>query len=225
MRIAKSSLAFLILLSVLFLPGCYDSSYYFNFQAEGNLANEEGEWLTDAGIFGIGDDGLFLDDSWITAPLEFAGDFSFEVNFWFKATSEFPGNIKIGISDRPWREDPGQYAWFWLTEIGSASEYLRAGENGADGIHYFGPFDFTSLKRSDWNELLVEKSGSHFSLKVNGRRVYEFDIINCSSDYFAVNFRMDTNSIEDPGEPEYGGKIKDVSIRYKKGNARLITIP
>lgn len=211
---------------LLYVSGCYDSAYYFNFAVEGDLVNEDGAWLTDTGLYGVGKDGLFLDDSWITAPLEFAGDFSVKANFWFQAVSLLLGNIKICISDRPWREDPANFARFFILDMGSASEILRAEEGGTGSyIYYLAPFNFTSLRRSGWNEMLMQKTGNHLKLLINGRLIYGFDMVHCESDYYAINFRFDTEGDEDPENPAFGGILKDVKIQYEKGNAQLITFP
>lgn len=220
MRTLKPYAAILLLAALLLLSGCYDARYYFNFKEEGDLVNEEGAWVTDTGVFGIGQDGLFLDESWITAPLKFAGDFKVKANFWLRADYIKKGSIRMAISNRPYQANPWIWARIYLIDLGTNAEMLMIDEGGTcHEIHYDYLFDFSSLDRSGWNEMTLEHVAGHISLRLNGRLIYEFDLVCCDSEYYALSLFFATEGTEDPSDPEFGIVLKDVKVEYTKGNA------
>lgn len=227
MRAIKLGIALLMISILSCLVGLTGlTSYRFDFKSEGKPGNENGAWLTDSGTFGFGPEGLFLDDSWVTAPLEFSGDFVVKAHFWFNADSKNPGNIKIGISNRPWREDPPQFARFFLLDIGTGTEVLWVEEGGTGrNLLHNKAFDFSMLDRSGWNEIMMQRFENQLSLFINGGLVYQFELKCCSSKYYSINMRFDTQNSQDPKKPAFGGIIGDVEIQYIKGVERLITFP
>ena len=221
MRAAK--ILFVITLAVM-LAGCFDASYYFNFADEQATSNDEGAWLLQGeGDTGFNDFGLFDDGVFLTAPLEFGGDFTVTANFWLGVTAEYPGYVEFALSDFPFDGEPGNWVDIEFLDLATENETLRITDSDGTDVatHEDVLGEIKSLNKTHWNRIEIKKKGDRITLTLNGRRLSVFDVTYCSADYFCISMISGTDAAVEPAEPSLGFIIKDVKVEYMEGQ----TIP
>lgn len=219
MRAAK--VLFVIGLAVM-LAGCFDASYYFNFADEQATSNDEGAWLLEGeGLTGLNDYGLYDNGLFLTAPLEFGGDFTVTANFWLGVTAEYPGYVEFALSDLPFDGEPGNWVDIEFLNLATENEAIRITDsNGTDvATHEDVLGEIKSLNKGHWNRVEIKKKGDRVTLIMNGRRLSVFDIAYCTADYLCVSMISGSDSIQDPANPVLGFIVKDVKVEYMEGQA------
>ncbi len=78
----RGALLLVVLAILLFACGCEPKLYYFSFEDEQQLDNEEGSWMVSVpGNYAFADDGIALNTSMIYGPHKYKGDFKFTLEF------------------------------------------------------------------------------------------------------------------------------------------------
>lgn len=182
----RGALLLVVLAILLFACGCEPKLYYFSFEDEQQLDNEEGSWMVSVpGNYAFADDGIALNTSMIYGPHKYKGDFKFTLEFKLD-TGEGTPALMVFMADEPTAAlFVGNMLGIGFYDIGEAAENFMVLEH-AEGHSNTLPFDIDipGLVNVGENALCITKTDDHINFKLNESVLYDYDLQYYASEWF-----------------------------------------
>lgn len=200
---------------LMFACGCEPKLYYFSFEDEQQLENDEGAWLvTFPGNYTFEEDGVALNSTLICGPHKYKGDFKFTLEFKLDTGLGNP-IVAVYLADAPIYVMPydnmvgisilgmgDDFESFVIIERGGGNSYVQSFEMAVPGLVEVGE-----------NALYITKTDNHISFKLNDSVLFDYDLQYYPSEWFCPNVSAVT--------PSESLIIRSVSIEYKGSRAEL----
>lgn len=211
----RAALLIVILAIVLFACGCEPKLYYFSFQDEQQLENDEGAWMVSIpGNYAFDEDGIVLNSTMIYGPHKYKGDFKFTLEFKLD-TGLGVSAFAVYMTDEPIYEVPtANMLGISLSNIGGTFESFIIFERG-EGSSYGRSFDIAipGLVDVGENSLYITKTDNHINFKLNDSVLFDYDMQYYPSEWFCPSLAAFT--------PSESLIIRSVSIEYEGSRAEM----
>jgi hypothetical protein len=200
---------------MLFACGCEPKLYFFSFEDEQELENDEGAWrVTVPSNYAFEADGIVLNNALICSPHKYKGDFKLTLEFKVDTNLGTPV-LAVYMSDAPIYVMPAAnmlgisfigigdtFETFVIVERGGGNSYSQSFEMAIPGLVDVGE-----------NALYITKTDDHINFKLNDSVLFDYDLQHYSSEWFCPNLGAVT--------PSESLIIRSCSIEYKGSRAEL----
>lgn len=206
----------LVVLAVLLsASGCEPKLYFFSFEDEQQLENDEGAWLvTFPGNYAFDEEGIVLNSTLICGPHKYKGDFKITIRFKLDTAAATP-EFAVYLSDNPIYAMPDDSViGIGLSQMGDTFESFSIFERGG-GESYGHLFEVAipGLVDVGENALYITKTDDHFNFKLNDSVIFDYDMQYYPSEWFCPHLI----SIS----PSESIIIRSCGIEYKGSRAEI----
>lgn len=190
MKLGRSVLSLMLVLLLLSLTGCYDSSWAFDFKGATPADLDYFDQLPlyfALDLFDInpGLAGLVLDNVAMFGPFGFQGDLKLTLKFDLSVSSEFTANVAATLSSSA-SFSPDNEIKVELIDLGEgdSAEFKVFDDGDASGSYSSRavPTSKPRVNHSGGNILEIVKAGDNYKVKLNGSTIADFTAANCSSE-------------------------------------------
>ena len=215
------SIRLILVLAIAFLAmaaaGC-GKAYVYDFANEGSFIRGDEEWFSyvfPSGTAEFTSDGVYLDGSCVSSPLEFSGDMTYTAEFLLNVDAGHTCDILICMTDAIGiAHDSGLHFSFKSVGNPSAESCTISDLNMTMAqmeIHMDTPGQIPGLQRGGANVFRMVKRGNNVRATINGVFLAEFELRWYSSPWFNPAIMGD---LAGEAASEYGFTLKSVSVKY-----------
>jgi hypothetical protein len=198
-----------VLAIALFACGCEPKLYYFSFEDEQQLENDEGAWMVSIpGNYAFGADGISLNNTVIYGPHKYKGDFKFTLEFKLDTGSGTP-SFALYMTEEPIYAVPvADMLGITLSQMGETFESFIIFDKGG-GNSYGQSFEMAipGLVDVGDNALYITKTDNHINFKLNDSVLFDYDLQYYPSEWICPSLAALT--------PSESFIIRSFSVEYK----------
>lgn len=212
----KRMLSILLLVSsLMLLSGCI-GTYSFDFIEEGDFVNNDGSWYLDSAGHSFRMEGLWMVDTYLTAPYGYKGDFTCTYEFFVHtaAGSEIDW-MNFILIDNAYRNGVpvNKFFGFTIHRYGLATEY-SVWQGAVDWDYHNVDLMPPGMEDNDVNVLVLKKTGNQFSATMNDIPIYTMTIKPANNTEYWYPAISGTYEYSLP----YGIFFRKLTVQYTKGN-------
>lgn len=208
MKAARQILIAAMLALAVLQAGCEPKVYYFSFEDEGDLSNDEGTWgMMNPGPYSFGSYGIVLNGSLVNAPHSYSGDFTVTCRFAVDLGSEETVMVFV-LSPGPFLIDsmPDDFAMVSIQPGSDDWTGFMASERGGGDNNVLFNGAVQNLDIHGTNTVKIMKKGNTLSAELNTVSVFSRTLSKYRSRWSCISIYALT-----PGSSLW---VRDFQVEY-----------